>query len=366
MVASTANPAMDRGTETVSISGLCQSAAESWTSTEAPSWMLSSHAQANFFHSPEWTRVLSETYGLIPAHLVRCAGDQPQTFIPFLECRIPLGRKRGVCLPFSDECPPLLQESENVGAVWGQVIQHARERSWRSVEIRGASALLRHGTPSLTFFGHTLDLAKPEKILFDELNNAVRRAIRKAGREGVTGEISTSSEAVKTYYDLHCRTRKRQGLPPQPFRLFRKIYEHVLASGLGFVVTARHQGAPIAGAIFFKFKSKALFKFGASDRSFQHLRGNDWVMWEAIKWLIRSGCKSLDFGRTSEANLGLRRFKLGWGAKEREIQYYKYDLNKAAFVADKDRAYGWHNRFFSLAPAWLARWAGSLLYGQSA
>ena len=70
---------------------------------------------------------------------------------------------------------------------------------------------------------------------------------------------------------------------------------------------------------------RAIYKFGASDPKFQELRGNNVVMSRAIEWCAGHGMEALDFGRTETTNDGLRRFKLGWGAEETEIQYSRYD-----------------------------------------
>ena len=61
-------------------------------------------------------------------------------------------------------------------------------------------------------------------------------------------------------------------------------------------------------------------------------------MWEAIKRYAENGFSRLHLGRTSLANEGLRRFKLGLGAREEKIEYYKYDFRKESFVSDVDRA----------------------------
>jgi hypothetical protein len=107
---------------------------------------------------------------------------------------------------------------------------------------------------------------------------------------------------------------------------------------------------------------KAIYKFGASNDELQQLRGSNLVIWEAIKWLVRNRFTELTFGRTSMANEGLRRFKLGWGTEEYRISYSKYDFRQSQFVPDTDRASGWYNRVFALMPISLARCAGVLLY----
>jgi len=39
-----------------------------------------------------------------------------------------------------------------------------------------------------------------------------------------------------------------------------------------------------------------MYKFGASDSGFQHLRPNNLVMWEGIRHCAERGCERLHFG----------------------------------------------------------------------
>ena len=175
--------------------------------------------------------------------------------------------------------------------------------------------------------------AGPEN-LFARFDSSVRRAIRKAEKCGLEIGISNSLEAVREYYSLHCKTRRHHGLPPQPFTFFLNIHRHVLSQNMGMIVSAKHQQRPVASAVFFHTGAEAIYKFGASDPAFQELRANNLVMWEAIQWCVRNGKKILDFGRTSLANEGLRRYKLGWAAEERRIDYYRFDFRTEPTAAN--------------------------------
>ena len=50
--------------------------------------------------------------------------------------------------------------------------------------------------------------------------------VRKAEKEGVCAEVSTSAEAIEVYYGLHCETRRKHGVPPQPFSFFQNIFRN--------------------------------------------------------------------------------------------------------------------------------------------
>jgi hypothetical protein len=326
---------------------------------------ISTGSGAMFFHSAAWARVLHGTYGLTPLYFTVQRGNRMLSLLPVMDVKSALTGRRGVSLPFTDHCEPLGFSETSSSALIKEVLHHGRTQGWRYLECRGGKPF-GEVAPSTTFFGHKLDLGSDTGALFNRFDSSVRRAIRKAEKCGVVTEMSQTLPAVREYYDLHCRTRRHHGLPPQPFRFFLNIHRHVLSQNLGMIAIARYQSRPIAAAIFFHLGTEALYKFGASDPDFQEFRANNLLMWEAIKSCVAQGKKTLDFGRTSIGGDGLRRYKLGWGTEERQIHYYKYDFGKSDFVAAKDESLGWHNRLFRGLPVPFARAIGALLYKHTA
>src|SRR5687767_12604218 len=73
-----------------------------------PEWdrEVSKIAGATFFHSSHWGRVLWETYGYQP-YYHRFDGAGRRIFLCLSEIDSWITGKRGVSLPFSDECPIL-------------------------------------------------------------------------------------------------------------------------------------------------------------------------------------------------------------------------------------------------------------------
>ena len=330
-----------------------------------PAWdrLAAAHPEFTFFHSSAWAKVLHSTYGHEPVYQRFYRGDQLAAMLPMMEVRSALTGRRGVCLPFTDSCGPLyFGSNEPSQAIMDHLVRTSRDRSWKYFEVRGKGAHLPDANPSVSYYNHILGLRNNPDDLFDQFASPVRRAIRKAEQHGLVAEISTDLEALLEFYRLHVATRKRHGLPPQPISFFRNIHEHVLKARLGFVVLARHHSRAVAGAVFFHAGKKAIYKFGASDPSHLELRGNNLTMWQAIKTLAQRGFETLDFGRTSLANEGLRRFKLSWGVGEKVVEYSKFDTARQAWVTSRDKASGFHNAIFRALPVPLNRLAGTLLY----
>jgi hypothetical protein len=327
-----------------------------------PNWdkAVASQPQHTFFHSSAWVRVLQDTYRYQPFYLLDRNGAG---CLPLMEVNSWITGRRGVSLPFTDECLPLASSPEAARELLWQAIRLGEERGWRYFASKGGGSLIPEaavGQPS--YFSHSLNLQRSADALFDGFSEANRRAIRKAQRAKVSLVMATDLDSLKCYYRLHCLTRKRFGLPPQPWRLFQQIHRHVLTKDLGFILLARHEERTIAGAVFCYSGKHAVFKFGASDRDFQIHRPNNLILWEAVQKLAAKGFETLSLGRTSTANEGLRRFKLSWGSTEHRMWYLNYDYRIGQFVTRTDDAYGWHNHVFQRLPGIISRLAGNLLY----
>jgi hypothetical protein len=329
-----------------------------------PNWneLVTSLPNFSFFHGAAWAKVLVETYGYAPNYFVTKETNNLRSLLPLMEVDSWLTGRRGIALPFTDDCEPLCPDADSFKKLFYNAIAFGKTRGWKYLECRGGRNFFEEVPASLSFYGHSLDLASSEEQLFGQLESSTRRAIRKAEKDGVTVEISQSLEAMENFYSLQCKTCKKHGLPPQPFSFFSNIYKYILSQNSGIVAVASWRKTPIAASVYFHLGDKAIYKYGASDEKFQHLRGSNLVMWEAIKWYLQRGAKKLHLGRTSMANQGLRRFKLGWGASEEIIEYFKYDFRKKNFVADNDETFGWHNRIFQSLPNFASRIAGKMLY----
>jgi hypothetical protein len=66
-----------------------------------------------FFHTSAWCRVLSESYGYKPVYFAEIEGDRFRTLVPMMEIDSFLTGKRGVSLPFTDYCDPIIEGLAN-------------------------------------------------------------------------------------------------------------------------------------------------------------------------------------------------------------------------------------------------------------
>ncbi|HEU5072287.1 MAG TPA: GNAT family N-acetyltransferase [Verrucomicrobiae bacterium] len=328
--------------------------------------LLANHPQASFFHTAAWARVLHETYGHKPFYFCRRGAGGMLELLPVMEVDSRWTGRRGVSLPFTDNCPALSAGvTHGAGRLHEAAVALGRQRGWKYLETRGEG--VRPGTrASVTYYGHALDLSRGPERLYAALHHSIRRGVRKAERAGLKIERSATLEAMRAFYALHCLTRRRHGVPPQPFSFFESIVRHVFATGRGCIFSARQaSGVVVAAAVFFQHRGRAIYKFGAFDRRFQALRPNNLLMWEAIKWHAQNGHATLHLGRTSPSASGLRRFKLEFGAREERIDYFRFHFTRNRFVPAVDHAESWVTPVFRCVPLPLLRWLGRMIYPHS-
>jgi len=315
----------------------------------------------SFFHSVAWSKVLSESYNYTPACFVSNV-ENNLALIPMMDVKSAITGRRGVSLPFTDYCEPIITGSIKFQDILDRIIQYGKRVNWKFIEFRGGEKFFPGVLSSSRFLGHHLDISREENEIYSAIKDTFKRNIKKAYANGVSVQFLDTKEAVKEFYRLNCITRKRHGLPPQPYRFFRKVYEHIISKDQGVVALASHAGKFIAGAIFFHFGEKALYKYGASDMEYQNLRPNNLVMWEAVRWYRERGFKSLSLGRTEIENHGLRQFKLALGAEEYPIVYYRYDLKSGSFVKEPEKVSAFQTNILNKLPVFMLKIIGNVYY----
>lgn len=319
--------------------------------------------QYSFFHSYEWIKVLRESYGYTPYFFVLRNKRELSALIPFMEVNSRYSGRRGVSLPFSDYCDPIIRGEISAQRLLECAIGFGKSSNWKFLVMHGGEIFFQGKNSSREYYGHLLELKADLNNILKQFRDSNKRSIKKAVKSGVEIQQSNSLHSMRDFYRLHCLTRKRHQLPVQPFHFFKKVHEHIISKKAGFIVKAFYHDKIVGAAVFFHFGKKAMFKFGASDLKFQHLRMNNLIIWEAIKWYANNGYESFCFGRTDREHVGLRQFKQGWGTKEYGIKYFKYDLNSDSLIKDNaDDVDKMIHFVFSKMPVPILRILGALLY----
>jgi len=330
-----------------------------------PGWddLLTSFPEHSFFHTSAWAKVLSESYGFIPHYFVAFRENKIIGIQPLMQVRDIFGRKKAVSLPFSDFCEPLFIDRHDFNTTFDHIISIARKYDWQSIELRGGEQWLANKPFYDEMYTHEIDLNPQSDSIFKSFTDTTRRNIRKAEKSGVIVRHESSLEATKLFYQLNCLTRRDHGLPPQPRKFFQELWETIISQGNGFITTASYRDRAIAGNIYLIFGNDALYKYGASNRTFQNLRPSNLIMWEGIKHSRKLGCFRLNLGRTEKHHIGLLRYKRGFNGKETTVRYFQFDTFKGKYVlGSTPHSNNVRGKILSKLPLLVLRLIGKALY----
>lgn len=325
------------------------------------------HPLGTIYHHSLWQDVIKKTYGYQPLyHLLQedSSGLQAAISSAFVKSR--LTGNRIISYPFSDTCDPLVESSEQLRVLIEAVERSRAELNARFVELRFAKAhRFINDYPSRTEY-HTYHLAldrQPEVLFRSFHKNCIQRAVKKAKREAMEIVIGKTEEDMKAFYRLNLMTRKKHGVPVQPYRFFRNLWDTLFPRGMLSLLLALYKGKAVGGVIVLWFKGMAYYKFGASDKNFIQLRGNQLLMWEAILLAQKKGCHTFDFGRTSSVNEGLSRYKGRWGTRKVPFSYFLLPMNrKSKILMESSKQHALMKSMMSWMPALAYRTTGELFY----
>jgi hypothetical protein len=294
--------------------------------------LLLSYKEICFSHSRAWAKIIHETFGCNPMYFCNFNGQRINVLVPVMEINSKLTGRRGVSLPYTHICEPIFDKNAKFNEVLDTIISHGKRYHWETFIIGTEKHHLNMKPPTQKFYTHTLDLTKNAETIFAGFRSNTKRNIKKAIREGIHVEISNSKYSMKKFFRLYAITRKRLGTAIGPYRLFENTYKHAISDDKGFIVCASYKQKIIAAAIYLHFGKNVIFQHGASDTRYHHLRPNNLVMWETIKWYAQNGFESLSFGITPINHAGLRNYKSGMSTSEQVLSIYVYDLRKCEFI----------------------------------
>jgi hypothetical protein len=148
------------------------------------------------------------------------------------------------------------------------------------------------------YHSYRTDLRPSEEELFNKMESACRRCIRKADKSGVKIEEADDPGFPDEYYEqLKDVFAKQKLTPTYDVERVRSLIRNVKPSGNLLLLRARDaDGKCIATGIFPGFNKIAEFWGNASWRSSQNLRPNEAIHWYAMRYWKRRGAEIYDWG----------------------------------------------------------------------
>lgn len=261
--------------------------------------------------------------------------------LPIYEVKSWLTGNRLVSIPFATLCDPLISTNEDMKELFESVLNLSKELKTLRVEIRTFSSFSliqdnRLGSVN-SHKHHYLRLeTEPEKLKKKFHRSCVRQRISRAIKSDLRVTVGETESDLQYFYQLQLITRKRLGLPSQPYVFFKTLWETFSPSKQIQLLLALKDERKIAGLLQFKFRDRVSVEFAVSDERYRNLSPNHFLFWEAIKLAHEEGYKIFDFGRTSPSNKNLMDFKRRWGTKVIDLPLFLYPPEAADETVNRE------------------------------
>jgi hypothetical protein len=287
---------------------------------DRPLWteMVTRCRAAGLYHQHSWLELLNRAYGF-SLHLVALKeSSHIVAACVFARAKSPFVR-RLVSLPFSDYCPPLSLDDGAARRLMKALVDQPLPGA--ALEVRGIRAA-DGWHYAQRFVNWTLSLENGLGSVEHELRSNFRRNLRRAARENIVINCGAGEDYLRRFYRMHLLTRRRLGLPAQPWRFF-KLAREIFAPSSGLEIwVASRGGTDVAGAVLLNASNTVYYKWAAR-RPGDDSRANHLLLWSAIEdHCLRS--IQIDLGRTDTSNHGLMRFKSELGAHAAPLPYCYY------------------------------------------
>lgn len=323
------------------------------------------HPAGSVFHTVPWLDALKRTYSYEPVALTTADG-RGNLVSALAFCRINswLTGKRMVSLPFSDHCEPLVRDDDELRLLLARLQRESLRSHCQYFEVRPKSAALSNDLGlwnSQSYCLHQLDLRRGAAALFEQFHrDCIQRKIRRAERECLTVTDGPPRGNLESFYRLVVKTRRRQGLPPQPFRWFANLVD-CFGPAISIRV-ARKNGQCIAGMLTIQNSQCVTYKYGASDERYHNVGGMIYLLWVAIQDAICHGITEFDMGRSETDNIGLLTFKDRWGASRSTLSYWRFPKSQPPLSSSVSRVPSLVKQLCSYAPDPALVFAGNRFY----
>lgn len=299
----------------------------------APEWQdLVQKYPSSVFNSPEWLKVVAETYGIdLFAQVAVDEDGHPQAGVSFCRVRDLFG-ERIVTRPFSDYCDPLVHDQQE----WERLVEPLlSEHCMVTARCLHNDVPLSDERFKLTGQAkwHGIDLRPDLNTLWERIDGSARRAIKKAQNEGVTVRAAQNEDDLRAFFKMHLGIRKgKYHLVAQPYRFFEMIWKHFIEQGKGVVLLAVYQNEIVGGIFFLEWKDTFYYKFNASMANHLTCRPNDLLTWTGIQYAKEKGYPNWDFGLSDWDQEGLLRYKRKYASVEKTISFLQHVPDDAAPV----------------------------------
>ena len=319
--------------------------------TDKQQWddFVTSHEEANFLHSWQW----GEFHLSRGKTVVRRGVFDEDKLIGVYEGEVETARRGrhiavagGPIVDWTDKpaVEALVADMREQGRKYHCAFVRVRPQLEKTDEsMRLFRELGLHAAPmylSVELAG-VLDLEKSEDELLKNMRQRLRRALRKAEKNGITIEKSTDPARMKEFYDIQLQTAGRHHFIAFSEGFLTKQFAAFAEDNSAVLYTARYNGEVLAQNFMIFYGNEASYHYGVSTELGTKLSGAPLLHMQAMRDARERGIKRYNFwgivdeDDTKHRFYGVSVFKRGFGVDElRYVPAHDLILNPAKYAID--------------------------------
>jgi hypothetical protein len=297
-------------------------------------------------HLSSWKRVLESSFKHMLGYYFAILDDSNRKILaglPVFHVKSWLFGDKLVSVPFATLCDPLVSTRQQFDVLFEAVRKLGNNLGVKHIEMRSFAAepFLEHDQlgKNNIFKLHYLELnEEPSALLKNFHKSCVANQIKKASRSNLKLSEAENQTDLDDFYTLHKLTRKRLGLPVQPYRFFYNLWNVLGPLNNIKILIARHDKVVIGAMLHLIDRNRISNDYASSDFKSKNLRPTHFLYWESIKLAHSLGLKIFDFGRTPVSAESLASFKERWGTKTHYLSHYHYPKTDEKFFSSTENS----------------------------
>jgi hypothetical protein len=313
---------------------------------------LDSFADRTVFQTREWVRFVAETQGATP--LLAQLTDSGKTVGYFTGLTFTRLGVKVLGSSFPGWATPYMGFNLVPGSSRPEALAAVEQMAWNELKCLHIEVSDPHFDPqdgdalgfkTSYYISYRTDLTKKEDELFNAMDSACRRCVRKAEKSGVIIEEAHDLAFADEYYEQLKDVFAKQGLvPTYDVERVRSLVRNLEPSGNVLLLRARDpEGKCIASGIFPGFNQIVEFWGNASFRAYQGFRPNEFIQWYVMRYWKNRGATIYDWGGegTYKEKYGCVPHRVPWFIKSRYEIVGKLRDGAKKVYRGKQRVMGW-------------------------
>lgn len=297
---------------------------------DQPEWdnYVLSHSGASPYHLWAWKESVEKAYNHTSFYFIAEDSGKVVGVFPLFNLRLPLLVNELTALPFCDVGNCLADSIH----IQHELISKAKE----IVEMAGCVKTSFRGKiecSDLSEYNLNVDTSEKVRMLFSlpdtseallaSFKSKLRSQIHKAEKNGVQF-IWQDTDGVDDFYLVYSRNMRDLGSPPHSKKWFHAIVRNY--GGRVKIGLTNYNGTCIGAGLILSTDTTTAIPWASTLREYNKLSPNMLLYWNFLKYSADKGCRTFDFGRSTEGE-GTYRFKKQWGAEAQPLLWYSFNKN---------------------------------------